>query len=116
MHFLQEYGIKGFPTIKVFSPGKPPVDYQGARDVKPIVEFALSQVCCIRCYLDGLYFSSICSLAIFQSLEYILGRRYDLCSYAFAISFYWTHFMLCAKPMQYAFQKTFRFSGLEELL
>ncbi|ONM22284.1 Protein disulfide-isomerase like 2-2 [Zea mays] len=42
--FLQEYGIKGFPTIKVFSPGKSPVDYQGARDVKPIVEFALSQV------------------------------------------------------------------------
>ncbi|PWZ38500.1 Protein disulfide isomerase-like 2-3 [Zea mays] len=40
----QEYGIKGFPTIKVFSPGKSPVDYQGARDVKPIVEFALSQV------------------------------------------------------------------------
>ncbi|KAJ1289905.1 hypothetical protein BS78_02G200700 [Paspalum vaginatum] len=40
----QEYGIRGFPTIKVFSPGKPPVDYQGARDVKAIVEFALSQV------------------------------------------------------------------------
>lgn len=42
--FLQEYGIKGFPTIKVFAPGKPPVDYQGARDVKPIAEFALQQV------------------------------------------------------------------------
>ncbi|XP_031473210.1 protein disulfide isomerase-like 2-3 [Nymphaea colorata] len=40
----QEYGIKGFPTIKVFSPGKPPLDYQGARDVKPITEFALQQV------------------------------------------------------------------------
>ncbi|KAL4299056.1 hypothetical protein AHAS_Ahas17G0062700 [Arachis hypogaea] len=40
----QEYGIKGFPTIKVFAPGKPPVDYQGARDVKPIAEFALKQV------------------------------------------------------------------------
>ncbi|KAK7823094.1 protein disulfide-isomerase like 2-2 [Quercus suber] len=39
----QEYGIKGFPTIKVFAPGKPPVDYQGARDVKPIAEFALKQ-------------------------------------------------------------------------
>jgi len=65
---LQEYGIRGFPTIKVFSPGKPPVDYQGARDVKPIVEFALSQVCRIKCYLDGLYFSSICSLDAFQSL------------------------------------------------
>ncbi|XP_074577688.1 protein disulfide isomerase-like 2-3 [Curcuma longa] len=40
----QEYGIQGFPTIKVFSPGKPPVDYQGARDVKPIAEFVLQQV------------------------------------------------------------------------
>ncbi|TYH44145.1 hypothetical protein ES332_D11G173400v1 [Gossypium tomentosum] len=40
----QEYGIRGFPTIKVFAPGKPPVDYQGARDVKPIAEFALKQV------------------------------------------------------------------------
>ncbi|KAL5205842.1 hypothetical protein ABZP36_034051 [Zizania latifolia] len=40
----QEYGIRGFPTIKVFVPGKAPVDYQGARDVKPIVEFALQQV------------------------------------------------------------------------
>ncbi|XP_057505947.1 protein disulfide isomerase-like 2-3 [Actinidia eriantha] len=40
----QEYGIKGFPTIKVFVPGKPPVDYQGAREVKPIAEFALQQV------------------------------------------------------------------------
>ncbi|XP_021890155.1 protein disulfide-isomerase like 2-2-like [Carica papaya] len=40
----QEYGIRGFPTIKVFAPGKPPVDYQGARDVKPIAEFALSQI------------------------------------------------------------------------
>ncbi|KAK3038904.1 hypothetical protein RJ639_027532 [Escallonia herrerae] len=40
----QEYGIKGFPTIKVFTPGKPPADYEGARDVKPIAEFALQQV------------------------------------------------------------------------
>ncbi|KAK9151532.1 hypothetical protein Syun_009841 [Stephania yunnanensis] len=40
----QEYGIRGFPTIKVFAPGKPPVDYQGARDVKPIAEFAFQQV------------------------------------------------------------------------
>ncbi|KAL5986987.1 Protein disulfide-isomerase 2-3 [Asimina triloba] len=39
-----EYGIRGFPTIKVFSPGKPPIDYQGARDVKPIAEFALQQI------------------------------------------------------------------------
>ncbi|RZC80358.1 hypothetical protein C5167_042941 [Papaver somniferum] len=40
----QEYGIKGFPTIKVFFPGKPPVDYQGARDAKAIVDFASKQV------------------------------------------------------------------------
>ncbi|XWS36739.1 hypothetical protein CRYUN_Cryun20dG0111600 [Craigia yunnanensis] len=40
----QEYGIRGFPTIKVFAPGKPPVDYQGARDVRPIAEFAFQQV------------------------------------------------------------------------
>ncbi|XP_073060829.1 protein disulfide isomerase-like 2-3 [Primulina eburnea] len=40
----QEYGIRGFPTIKVFAPGKPPVDYQGARDVKSIAEFALQQI------------------------------------------------------------------------
>ncbi|CAK9134759.1 unnamed protein product [Ilex paraguariensis] len=40
----QEYGIQGFPTIKVFVPGKPPQDYQGARDVKPIAEFALQQI------------------------------------------------------------------------
>ncbi|KAI5664385.1 hypothetical protein M9H77_23708 [Catharanthus roseus] len=37
-------GIKGFPTIKVFVLGKPPVDYQGTRDVKPIAEIALQQV------------------------------------------------------------------------
>ncbi|GMH23775.1 hypothetical protein Nepgr_025618 [Nepenthes gracilis] len=40
----QEYGIKGFPTIKVFVPGKPPADYMGAREVKPIAEFALLQI------------------------------------------------------------------------
>ncbi|PIN09134.1 Thioredoxin/protein disulfide isomerase [Handroanthus impetiginosus] len=50
----QEYGIRGFPTIKVFVPGKPPVDYQGARDVKPIVEFALQQVkALLKERLDG---------------------------------------------------------------
>ncbi|KAI3811721.1 hypothetical protein L1987_21450 [Smallanthus sonchifolius] len=37
----REYGIKGFPTIKVFVPGKPPVDDQGAREAKPTAEFAL---------------------------------------------------------------------------
>ncbi|KAH6776109.1 PDI-like 2-2 [Perilla frutescens var. hirtella] len=50
----QEYGIRGFPTIKVFAPGKPPADYQGARDVKPIVEFALQQVkALLKERLDG---------------------------------------------------------------
>ncbi|CAI9268975.1 unnamed protein product [Lactuca saligna] len=33
-----------FSTIKVFVPRKPPVDYQGAREAKPITEFALKQV------------------------------------------------------------------------
>ncbi|KAL0362147.1 UNVERIFIED_CONTAM: protein disulfide isomerase-like 2-3 [Sesamum calycinum] len=41
---VYEYGIRGFPTIKVFAPGKPPVDYQGARDVKPIADFAYQQI------------------------------------------------------------------------
>lgn len=50
----QEYGVQGFPTIKVFVPGKPPVDYQGARDVKPIVEFVLKQVkALLKDRLDG---------------------------------------------------------------
>ncbi|KAL3615289.1 Protein disulfide-isomerase 2-3 [Castilleja foliolosa] len=50
----QEYEIKGFPTIKVFVPGKAPVDYQGARDVKPIAEFALKQVkTLLKDRLDG---------------------------------------------------------------
>ncbi|KAE8721748.1 Protein disulfide-isomerase like 2-2 [Hibiscus syriacus] len=50
----QEYGIRGFPTIKVFTPGKPPVDYQGARDVKPIAEFALKQLrALLKDRLDG---------------------------------------------------------------
>jgi protein disulfide-isomerase A6 len=49
---MQEYGIRGFPTIKVFVPGNPPVDYQGARDVKPIAEYALKQVCSVEKYLN----------------------------------------------------------------
>lgn len=54
-YFLQEYGIKGFPTIKVFAPGKPPVDYQGAREVKPIAEFAQQQVKVISFYFWEIY-------------------------------------------------------------
>ncbi|KAK8951956.1 Protein disulfide isomerase-like 2-3 [Platanthera zijinensis] len=50
----QEYEIKGFPTIKVYVPGKPPVDYQGARDVKHIAEFVLKQVkALLKERLDG---------------------------------------------------------------
>ena len=40
----QKYGIKGFPTIKVFTAGKKSnkvVDYEGARDSPAIVEYAL---------------------------------------------------------------------------
>ncbi|XP_059661938.1 protein disulfide isomerase-like 2-3 [Cornus florida] len=40
----QEYGIRGFPTMKVFAAGKSPVDYKGARDVEPIAEFAVQQI------------------------------------------------------------------------
>eukprot|EP00270_Netrium_digitus_P011338 TRINITY_DN35_c0_g1_i5.p1 TRINITY_DN35_c0_g1~~TRINITY_DN35_c0_g1_i5.p1 ORF type:complete len:440 (-),score=150.18 TRINITY_DN35_c0_g1_i5:181-1500(-) len=42
----QEYGIKGFPTIKVFSTHADhnPTDYTGAREAKAIVDFGLSQV------------------------------------------------------------------------
>lgn len=37
--------MRGFPTIKVFVPGKPPLDYQGARDANSITKFATKQVC-----------------------------------------------------------------------
>ena len=39
----QKYGIKGFPTIKLFGAGKKgkPVDYNGGRDAPAIVEYAL---------------------------------------------------------------------------
>lgn len=42
---VQQYGVQGFPTIKVFGLGKSPVDYQGGREAKPIVDYALQQVC-----------------------------------------------------------------------
>ncbi|CAN0914310.1 Protein disulfide-isomerase like 2-2 [Linum grandiflorum] len=52
--FAQEYGIRGFPSIKVFIPGKPPADYQGAREAKPIVDFAIKQVkALLKDRLDG---------------------------------------------------------------
>lgn len=37
--------MRGFPTIKVFVPGKPPIDYQGARDANAITKFVTKQVC-----------------------------------------------------------------------
>lgn len=42
---FQDYGVRGFPTIKVFVPGKPPIDYQGARDANSIAKFTIKQVC-----------------------------------------------------------------------
>lgn len=40
-----EYGVQGFPTIKAFIPGqKKPIDYQGAREAKPMVDWVLQQV------------------------------------------------------------------------
>jgi len=38
-----EYSIQGFPTIKVFVDGKFLEDYQGARDAKAMVEYAMGQ-------------------------------------------------------------------------
>ena len=42
----QEYGIKGFPTIKLFSAGKKKKakDYQGPREAAGIVDYALSSL------------------------------------------------------------------------
>ena len=45
----QQFGVKGFPTIKLFSPHlKSPLDYEGGREAKPIVDYAISQVCSLR--------------------------------------------------------------------
>ncbi|KAL0703327.1 hypothetical protein Bca4012_069752 [Brassica carinata] len=50
----QDYGVRGFPTIKVFVPGKPPIDYQGARDAKAISQFAIKQIkALLKDRLDG---------------------------------------------------------------
>src|SRR5690349_2034109 len=41
----QQYGISGFPTIKIFGSNKrSPTDYQGGRTADAIVEQALSQL------------------------------------------------------------------------
>ncbi|KAI3802294.1 hypothetical protein L1987_30424 [Smallanthus sonchifolius] len=46
------HGIKGFPTIELFVPGKPPVDDQVAREAMPIGEFALQQVIFLKLKLN----------------------------------------------------------------
>ena len=53
----QEYGIQGFPTIKVFGVGNSPIDYQGPRDAKSIAEFALKQVFALLRSLSLIYSS-----------------------------------------------------------
>lgn len=41
----QKYGIRGFPTIKIFIPGKSsPIDYQGARTAKGLVDAAFREL------------------------------------------------------------------------
>src|ERR1700694_1451828 len=43
--FGQQYGISGFPTIKIFGNNKrAPTDYQGGRTADAIVEQALNQL------------------------------------------------------------------------
>ncbi len=43
----QQYGVKGFPTIKIFNAGKDakknPEDYQSHRQAKPIVDYLMSK-------------------------------------------------------------------------
>lgn len=45
-NLAQKYGIKGFPTIKVFpaGPKSNPVDYNGAREADGIVQYALDSL------------------------------------------------------------------------
>ncbi len=42
----QKYGVKGFPTIKLFGEDKtaPPQDYSGAREAGPIVAYAQAAI------------------------------------------------------------------------
>lgn len=44
-----QYGIQGFPTIKVFlgdktGSQKKPTDYQGARSLKPMADYVVSMI------------------------------------------------------------------------
>lgn len=71
----QEYGIKGFPTIKVFVPGKPPVDYQGARDAKPIAEFALKQVSILKVKVWHLVLKVISSLSPYDEIGVMESKK-----------------------------------------
>nr|GMD30113.1 protein disulfide isomerase-like 2-3 [Ipomoea batatas] len=59
--FAQEYGIRGFPTIKVFVPGKPPVDYEGPREARPISDFAYKQFT-IQSFCLCSLFATMCRL------------------------------------------------------
>lgn len=63
---VQDYGIKGFPTIKVFVPGKAPIDYQGERDAKAIANFAYKQVCHMLLLDSSLY-------------SFLLSRNFSSC-------------------------------------
>lgn len=48
----REYGIQGFPTIKIFSPlNKNPTDYQNARQAKPFCKAAFAV-----CFLSDRWF------------------------------------------------------------
>lgn len=52
---MGKFGIKGFPTLKVFVPGrKSPIDYDGQRTAEAVVEFALKHATeTVRSRLSG---------------------------------------------------------------
>ena len=51
---MSSHSVKGFPTIKLFIPGKGSVDYSGERTAKALVDFALGKVAeTVRGKLNG---------------------------------------------------------------
>ena len=40
----QKHGVRGYPTVKLFEPGRAPLDYSGSRTVKAFVDFAVKSV------------------------------------------------------------------------